>query len=202
MLSVQNYEWVKQYEALTVSVVKDRDRDDVLRIFGADPSNPVVGYYAFSQLPDLQGDGVMSPLGFFVQAFQLRTDVVVLENNGWTGGTPETARRCSADGGLFFSVFWNANAQGTVLEARDGKVTALVEHLYPLLPVAYPHEVRPEWAIGEAVDVDDAQAKCFQLMETQTGVHINSAWFAQKRQTFEVPDPTVLFADVEGADQP
>jgi hypothetical protein len=193
------YAWADQIEAATVAVVYGRTADDVLRTYGGDPAASV-GDYPFAQLADLQGDGA-TELKFHAQLLDVAGRVVVIENNGWSGSLPEIARRCSADGGAFFSIYWNVNAFGMVTAAADGKVTAHFEHLYPFAPQAELHEVRPGWAIGPEVDVASARRVCFALMERQAGVAFDAAWLAESRPTYRLPDPHWLFRDVDNADQ-
>jgi hypothetical protein len=194
------YAWVDQVEAWTVAVVRGRPADEVLHIYGGDPAGSV-GDYPFGQLADLQGDGV-TDLKFHAQLLDVDGRVVVIENNGWSGSLPEIARRCSANGGEFFSVYWNVNAFGMVTAATSGKVTAHFEHLYPFAPQAEPHETRPDWAVGPEVDVASAGRVCFALMEQQTGVAFDAGWLAESRPTYRVPDPHWLYRDVDNADQP
>src|SRR6266498_2520611 len=96
---------------------------------------------------------------------------VLLVTNGWSGSIPEIARRCSAHGGHFFSVYWNVNAFGMLVEAIDGKVTAHFESLYPIAPdPPQPDEVRPPWSIGPETEPRLARQTCLALMEQQTGL--------------------------------
>ncbi|XVV02480.1 DUF6461 domain-containing protein [Actinosynnema sp. CA-248983] len=194
------YAWVDQIEAWTVAVVRGCAADEVLRIYGGDLASSV-GDYPFAQMADLQGDGV-ADLKFHAQLLDVAGRVVVIENNGWSGSLPEIARRCSADGGEFFSVYWNVNAFGMVTAAASGKVTAHFEHLYPFAPNTEPHEVRPDWAVGPEVDVASARRVCFALMEQQTGVVFDATCLAEARPTYRIPDPHWLYRDVDDADQP
>ncbi|WP_309117048.1 DUF6461 domain-containing protein [Saccharothrix sp.] len=192
------YAWVNEIEAMTVAIVRGSTSAQVLDVYGGNPTS--VGDYPFAQLADLQGDG--TDMRFHVQFIDLDDRVVVLENNGWSGSLPEIARRCSADGGEFFSVYWNVNGFGLVTAADDGTVTARFEHLYPYAPQAAPHEVRPDWAIGPEVEVETATQVCFALMEQRTGVEFDPSWLAVRRPTYQVPDPHWLYRRVEGADKP
>ena len=198
---IGKYAWVKQVEAWTVAVVEGHATDEVIRIYGGDPDESV-GDYHFAQMADLQGSGTPEPLRFHLQVLTQGRHVVAIENNGWSGSMPEIARRCSADGGRFFSVYWNVNAFGMLTQAIDGTVTACFEFLYPFVPEPYPHEIRPDWAIGPEINVELARQACFALMEQQAGLAFDPYWLTDMRPTYRIPDPDMLLKDVENARRP
>lgn len=199
---IERYAWVKEIEAWTVAVIEDKTPADVIRIYGGDPTAPV-GDYLFSQMADLQGDVVLDDIKFHLQVIQSGDRVVVLENNGWSGSLPEIARRCSVNGGAFFSVYWNVNASGKIVQACNGKVTAFFDFLYPIAPEAAQFgEVRPEWATGPEVDDDLIHQTCFALLEEQAGVKIDPYWLGEQRPTYRIPEPYWMLKDVEGAEVP
>lgn len=173
--------------------------DAAMSELGQDPTAPV-GDFQFAQLADLQGDD-LDALICHVQVLDLGRYVVALENNGWSGSHPEIARRCSADGGRFFSVYWNVNAYGMLTQAIDCKITANFEMLYPVAPDEQPHEVRPAWAIGRETAIEVVRQTCFALLEQQTGLAIDPSWLGEQRPTYRIPEPHRLFRDVDGADR-
>lgn len=199
---VARYAWVKEIEAWTVAVIEGRTRDEVIRIYGGDPSSPA-GDYLFSQMFDLQGNDPDS-LKFHVQAIESGDHVVALENNGWSGSFPEIARRCSMNGGRFVSTHWDIHAKGMFTQAIDGNITAYFESFYPVAPEepSQPAEIRPEWAIGPEVAVGQVWQTCLALIEQQTGLAIDPYWLGQQRSTYRIPEPYWLFRDVENAEQP
>lgn len=197
--TAEKYGWVDEIEAWTVAVITGRSPADVIRIYGGAPQSPE-GEYQFGQLAELGGEP--ENLRFHVQVVDLDGHVVALENNGWSGSHAEIARRCSADARSFFSVYWNVNGFGLLTEAVDGQITTRFEHLYPLAPIPEANEIRPDWALGDEVDLSIAPRVCMALMEQRTGVSIDPAWLGQQRPTYRIPEPYALFRDVEGADQP
>lgn len=198
---IDSYGWVNDFEALTVAVVHGRSRDEVLRIYGADPDRPL-GDHPFAQARELRHLGAAAESNLIILRPEPGPAVIALENDGYTGGVPEIARRCSADGGRFFSVYWNVNAFGTLIEAVDGTVTAYFEHLYPLAPHAEAGEKRPSWAIGAEIGVDKAKAACFALMEQRTGVAFDRHWLNEPRPVYAIPDPHRMLKGIEGVDRP
>ncbi|MCP2257261.1 hypothetical protein LX15_000946 [Streptoalloteichus tenebrarius] len=195
------YTWARDIEAWTAAVIEGRTADEVIRAYGGEAGNPV-GYYTFPEAGDLQGPGGLEPLRFHVQVLDTAGHVVAMENNGWTGSIPEIARRCSANGGRFFSVYWTVNASGTVCQAIDGQVTAYFESLYPIAPDTQPGEIRPPWSIGPEADPDSAWQTCMALMEHQTGLVFEREWTETALPTYRIPDPDAMLRDVDNARQP
>jgi hypothetical protein len=199
---IDKYAWVNDIEAWTVAVVSGQPADEVVRIYGGDPASPV-GDYFFAQARDLQGGAYPDPLRFHLQVLSHGDHVVALENNGWSGSVPEIARRCSAHGGHFFSVYWNVNAFGMLVEAIDGKVTAYFESLYPIAPEPpQSGEVRPAWAVGPETEPGAAWPTCLALMQQQTGLAFDQRWLSTPLPTYGIPDPDELLKDVENARVP
>lgn len=199
---IDRYAWACDFEALTVAVIHGRTADDVLRSYGADPDRPL-GDFPFAQADDVRqlgNDGGESNL--MILHTEAAPAVIALENNGYSGAVPEIARRCSAGGGRFFSVYWNVNAFGTVIEAIDGTVTAYFEYLHPIAPKVALGEKRPSWAIGEKLDVSVAEAACFALMEQRTGVALDRYWLNEPRPVYAIPDPHWMLKGIEGVDRP
>jgi hypothetical protein len=197
---IGKYAWVNDIEAWTVAVIEGKTRDDMIRIYGGDPGNSVGDYY-FAQMADLQGPGDPEHLRFHVQVFTHGSFVVAVEENGWTGSLPEIARRCSAGGGQFFSVYWNVNAFGLLTQAIDGKVAARFEALYPIAPdPPQPNEIRPPWAVGPEPDVGLSWQICMALMEQQTGLAFDQQWLSDPRPTYRIPNPHWMLRDVENVD--
>lgn len=143
---VHPYAWVKDVEAWTIAVISGRTADQVLRTYGGDPSTSV-GDLTFGEL-DVRRAGSDDDVVFHAQLVPHGDVVVVVENDGYSGAFPEIARRCSADRGWFFSVYWNIHAAGMVTHAVDGAITARFESLYPIAPDEQPWERRPAWRQG------------------------------------------------------
>lgn len=196
---IEKYVWANDIEAWTVSVIGGRSSDDVVRIYGGDPAAPT-GEFTFSGV-DAQRGPQADNLEFYLQILPEGEDVVAIEHNGWSGSLPEIARRCSAGGGRFFSVYWNVNGFGLVTQAIDGGIAARFEALYPFDPTEGKSERRPGWAIGPAADVNLAWQVDLALLEQQTGVEVDPEWLRTPLPTFRIEDPHWLYRDVEGADR-
>jgi hypothetical protein len=138
---IDRYKWVQQLDVvMTFAVIRGRTVDDVVRVYGGNPTN--------SQLMttvEAEDAGLDDGDDFYVQLFEHQGAVVALENNGWSGTVPEIARRASGDEGYFFSVHWNGNGMFRITEARGGKVAAYFEPTFGTEPAA-PDDVIPGWA--------------------------------------------------------
>jgi uncharacterized protein DUF6461 len=180
---LRRYAWVREVEAWTVAVIDGMTVAEVVRCYGGDP-DASVGARRYGDL----GQSL-------VQVFRVGCQVVALENDGYSGAVEGMAKRCSVRG-RFFSLYWNVNAFGLVIEAVGGALTAHFEHLYPFLPEAADQwDLRPEWAIGPRVDVESARAVCMALLEQRTGVVVEPEWLGQPRPAYQVPDPDVFLGD-------
>lgn len=197
--TVRKYLWVNDIEAWTVAVISGPAAREVIRIYGGDPAEPMIGL-RFAELDDLR---VRSDdaIRFHLQVTSRAGVVVAVENDGYSGAFPEIARRCSANGGSFMSVYWNIHAAGNVTQAVDGVIVASFEPLYPLAPDEGQWERRPEWAIGPEVELGLTRQVCMAQLEQQTGVEVRQSWLSEPSPTFRVPEPYFLYRDVEGADR-
>lgn len=193
------YAWVDEIEGWTVAVMRRRHIGDVVRIYGAGEAEPI-GESTFVGMDEHRGPD-LDRLELFVQVLELGEHTVTLEHNGWSGAFPEIARRCSADGGWFFSVNWNVNAAGMVTHAVDGEVIAHFESVFSIEPEPRGGDRRPAWAIGPRVDPQLAWQVCLVQLEQQTGVEVQREWLTRPLPTYRIPEPHWLYRDVEGADQ-
>ncbi|MFC4851928.1 DUF6461 domain-containing protein [Actinophytocola glycyrrhizae] len=196
---VGNYSWVNEIEGWTVSVMRSRPTAEVIRVYGRDQEVPL-GDVPFADMDRHRGPDT-GAVELFVQVVRHEQCTVTLEHNGWSGALPEIARRCSADGGWFFSVYWNIHAAGMVTQAIDGHITAQFEPLYPMTPDVQPGERRPAWAIGPEVELGLTRQVCMAQLEQQTGVAVRQEWLTEPLPTYRIPEPYWLYRDVEGADR-
>lgn len=199
---VRRYAWAKdiKLEAWTVAVIERRAIDDVIQIYGGDPAAPV-GELTFTGVDEYRGPQ-LDHLEFYLQILTHHEHVVAIENDGFSGSFPEIARRCSAGGGHFFSVYWNVNAFGMVTQAIDGTITANFEMIAPTAPEADQWERRPDWAIGPETDIEVVRQTCMARLEQQTGVAVDPAWLREAWPTYRIPDPYWLYRDIPGAEKP
>lgn len=195
--TVQKYAWVKNIEAWTIAVSSGPAVDDVLMAYGGDPSAPL-GDLTFAEVDELRAG---ADVEFYVQFVRHRDVVVAVENDGYSGAFPEVVRRCTGDGGWFFSVYWNIHAAGMVTQAIDGVITARFESLYPLAPEVQPWERRPEWAIGPAVEPELSWQVCMASLERQTGVVVEPEWLTEPHPTYRIPEPYGHYQGADGADR-
>lgn len=193
------YAWVNEIDGWTVAVMRRRPIADVVRIYGAGEAEPM-GESTFAATDGLRGPD-LDRLELFVQVLEHGEHTVALEHNGWSGAFPEIARRCSADGGWFFSVNWNVNAAGMVTHAVDGQVIARFESVFSIEPEPRGGDRRPAWAIGPRVDPRLAWQVCMAQLEQQTGVEVEERLLHEPAPTYRIPEPYWLYRDVEGADQ-
>lgn len=207
---VAKYTWACGIEAITVAVAVGRSVEEVVRVYGGDPTAPH-GEYAFAEvdkhlraLYDSRSiEELMEHLyalydeeptvGRGLQVLEGSGWVAAVENGGHSGSFPEIARHCSAGGGSFFSVNWDSNAPGTVTQAVDGTITARFESRYPITPESRGNDRRPAWAIGPDVDVEDVWPTCLALLELQTGVVVEESWLHRPLPTFHIPDPCSFY---------
>lgn len=201
---ISRYAWADDYsadgiESWTVAAIEGRTADDVVRVYGGDPVESV-GDYTFARTLDLQGDGALEPLRFHVQTVNLDHHVLAIENNGYTGNLPEIARRCSANGGRFFAVYWSVNSNPRINQAIDGRVTANFEMFAG--DKSYLGEPAPPWITGITIDVHHLRSTALALLEQQAGLPFNREWLNEGRPTYRVPDPHWMLRDVENAERP
>lgn len=155
----REYLWVNEIEALTVAASSGRTAEDVVRIYGGDPAAPV-GEYTFAEAGALGADPDR-PV-FHLQVAERGGHVVAFENDGYSGNLADVARRCSAGGGAFFSVYRNRTRSG------------------------------PPGAIGEPVDPEYAWAVCFAMMEREGELGFERSWLREPVATYRIPEPTRL----------
>jgi hypothetical protein len=196
---IPKYAWTEEDHDFvwTLAVIQGHTIEHVLRAYGGNPAESVCDY-SFAQLCDLQGAGEPDALRFHVQVFGHAGSVVALENNGYAGAVPEIARRCSTDGGRFFSVFWNINGAYSIVQAINGTVTASFD---PLLagPDPWPGWIYPEWLDLDDFSTDEIRPVCLAYLENQTGVSFDQTLLNDPRSTYGIPDPDSMLKDIENA---
>lgn len=180
-------------ESWTVAVVEGRSAEDVVRVYGGDPDR-VVGKYCFAQLCYLQGDE-RSGYKFHLQVLASGDHVVALENHGYTGNLPEVARRCSADGGRFFSVYWSPSSRPQLVQAIDGQLTSYFDLCLGEEPNT--GEPAPPWIKNLNIDLAKLRSTSLALMEQQTGLAFDRDWLTEVRPTYRISDPYRMLADDE-----
>lgn len=181
---------------LPLAVITGHSAGEVVSAYGGDPTKPVdtVPFrHAFVSEEDFGRY-------FHLQVKSLDGHVVAIEPNGWSGNVPEIARRLSAGGRQFFSVYWSPSAFG-VLQAIDGAVTACFDPV--LFDSAAPFDVIPSWASeADFADAGRLRSTCLAMLEQQTGLAVERAWFDEPLPVYRIPDPDNLLKDVANARLP
>lgn len=185
----------------TATVAEGRSVAEVVRAFGGDPASSE-GMMTFREAEaEVQRTAREFGEFFLFHVFDHGRHVVALENNGYSGAFPEVARRASPRGGRYFSFFRNDNGVSKLVQAIDGRITAYFEPLFADEP-ARVGDVRPAWADGMEVNTETLWATCFALMEDQTGLAFDPAWFDARLPTYRIPDPYTLYRGVPDAETP
>ncbi|WP_253835992.1 DUF6461 domain-containing protein [Actinokineospora globicatena] len=181
---MRRYRWADEDRDLawTLGVVAGRSVDEVVAAYGGGAGQ--VGerlVFAGAQV----GAGELGAVSL-VQVLEVGEYVVAVENNGWRGKDVGVARRASAAGGGFISVFWNLNANYKVTQAADGELLASFDPLTVQHPPP-PGEVYPPW-ITEVVFTDTGlHAALLAVVEHQTGLVIDRGWLTTPLPTYRVP---------------
>lgn len=178
--------WIKEdrYEGLTISVVEGISENELIRLYGGDPNmsqprlfDDAMGYLGVT--------GIDEDV-FYVQTLTVGSQVVAIENNGWTGSVCEIARRATANGGRFMSVYWcDANVNDSLIYAENGVVTAYFAgrscsgkyHVGPTMP---------DWFADHDTEQRDRQ-QWLTLITKATGVTVDQAWFTTPQRATQTP---------------
>ncbi|MFB8085803.1 DUF6461 domain-containing protein [Streptomyces sp. NPDC055992] len=195
---VTRYAWADADEpvAFTFSVVAGASEDEVIRAFGGDPGGP--RQMTFDEAADEQAAHLYKDhhlLGVMTAGHH----VIAIEP-GFHGCIPEVARRASADGGEFFSVYKSVNARYQVMHALDGSVDGLFDP-FELEDAAWmdPQPDVPAWAEGIDFHMETLCAESFALMEHTMGVAIHSDWLATPLRTVLLTSVSEFLGQSEAA---
>ncbi|TRV81047.1 hypothetical protein FKN01_04715 [Streptomyces sp. 130] len=195
---VTRYAWADADEpiAFTFSVIAGKTEDEVIRAFGGDPgaSRPMTfDEAAAEQAAHLYQDHTL--LGVVTAG----RNVVAIES-GYYGGIPEIARRASADGGEFFSLYTSVNAGYQVMHALDGSVDGMFDPS-ELEDAAWtdPEPEAPVWAEGVDFHGETLGAESLALAEHIMGVAIDPAWLTAPLRTVLLTPDSELFGRSEAA---
>ncbi|MFD5575018.1 DUF6461 domain-containing protein [Streptomyces cadmiisoli] len=192
---VARYTWADrdEPEAYTFSVIAGRTEDDVIRAFGGDTDASRM--MTFAEAANEEANQRCELL----RVVTAEAHVVTVEW-GYHGSIPEIARRASADGGEFFSVYRDINARYQVMHAVDGRVDGMFDP-FDLLDAAWmePQPKLPTWAAGVSFHMESLCAESFALMERTMGVTVDPAWIDVPLRTVLLASPSALFADPEMA---
>lgn len=175
----QKYSWADEDDDLawTVAAIGGRAPDEVVRVYGGDPSEPV-GELPFGEAwAPVDSPGDYS----YLQVIPASGHVVAIEPNGWIGKSPGIAQLASSNGGSFFSAYWNVEGRWYITESTNGRLTAAFDVVQ-----RYPSDLLPGWAAGVDFATDAPGALCLALMEQQTGVAFEREWLTRALPTYRV----------------
>jgi hypothetical protein len=179
--AADSFGWVEDDPALTAAcftALVGVDPDEAAQRLGGDLATRRLATFAdaFNEYPETA----------YLVVDELAGGVLVAENNGWEGATPEVVGPASA-GGRLASVYWSVNADMTFVYAVGGQVTAMFD---PLL-------FEGEWwtgdpgSLGASIDdlpfgVASPRAASFALIERLVGLRLERSWLAQPHPCFDV----------------
>ena len=201
-LSREYYQWVDAMPDLawSVAVIRGRSMSEVVRTYGGDPTQSRRLTYA--EAGDWRTQH-FNDAGLLL-AKHLDQVTVVFEPNGWASSVAELARRLSAHGAHFMSVYWSPSAY-QVCEAADGHVTALFDPIYvePGEPEPRDGERYPDWLRrDEFLDDRHIRSSLLALLQRRGRVRVERSWLEEPLDAYEVPDPDELLGDAPGARLP
>ncbi|CAG7650862.1 conserved hypothetical protein [Actinacidiphila bryophytorum] len=199
---VARYGWADgdEFDWYTVSVVAGKTEDQVIAAFGGDPAG--------TSRTMTFGEAIEDTAAHLYKDYHL-LGVLAEGRHVWTmepgyhGNIPEIARRASANGGEFFSVYEDINARCQVMHAADGRVTGAFDPI-GLEDADFYHDLPelPAWAEGATFPMEQLSAVTFALMERTMGVPFDPDLLRTPVRTVTLPAPGVLFTDTDAAWRP
>ncbi|MGI8864460.1 MAG: DUF6461 domain-containing protein [Solirubrobacteraceae bacterium] len=187
MTSAERYDWADAAPEATLAVVAKAlsTAEALLSRLGTVHAR---GQMTFAQALELQDtlydDGTFDTRAV-IQADRLPGDGgdwwATVEPNGFRASTVVTLSALAAESPAA-SVFWNVNADMSVLKLDQGHIVAQFD---PLLDV---HEV-PEEGRDLPFGVEEPRAAALALLERWTGVFITQEWLRGTKATFIVETP-------------
>ncbi|MFF2386321.1 DUF6461 domain-containing protein [Streptomyces sp. NPDC058108] len=195
---VAQYAWADadELDAYTFSVIAGKTEDEVIRAFGGDPEASRM--MTFSEASAEQAAHLYEDYEL-LRVVTVDRRVIAIEC-GYHGCIPEIARRASADGGEFFSIYRSVNARYQVMHALDGHVDGTFDP-FDLEDAAWmdPEPEVPVWAEGVAFHMGNLCAESFALMERTMGVRVDPRWLNTAIRTVLLASPSELFGQSEEA---
>jgi hypothetical protein len=177
--------------AWTVAIIRGQTADAVLALYGGGPAGKL-GELTFNEADAYRNEHFDQ---YSVLQLLARDQLVVaIEPNGWMGNGPEIARRVSAGGGDFFSVYWSPVAF-QIVQARDGQIIASFDPNFIGLP-AGANDLLPGWVGDDDFPLDQLKSSCLAAVEQQTGMAFDRGWLGEPLPTYRLPNPDELLKDV------
>lgn len=196
---IDKYAWIQEYDTLgwTAAVIHGRTEAEVVSVYGGKPDESLVPRPFADALVADEDFGTW----FYLQTVTIGDAVVAIENNGWTGTMPEIARRASAGGGRFFSIYWTVEGRWRIVQAANGEVIASFD-VAQAVNRTDPFDKLPSWLDDVDLSDDGLDATCLAILEKQTGVAFDQRWLTEPLPTYRIPDPDAMLKDVGTARVP
>jgi hypothetical protein len=137
MVSIGDFEWANEYEAICLTIVAGADVNTAVRAIAKGAERPVADYDGAVAWISRDSEDLL----VFIAAGEVSGTTFVWEDNGFSGSDDEIAKDLSR-GGRFVSVYWNVNALSSFVFAVDGEVIVRMDELV-FAPEA------PEWDLLE-----------------------------------------------------
>ncbi|WP_104482824.1 DUF6461 domain-containing protein [Actinokineospora auranticolor] len=112
--------------------------------------------------------------------------LLAIEPNGWVGNAPEVARTLSRPSGVFLSVYWSANGDHQIVQARDGQLTARFDPTFIGQP-AGANDMLPGWCEPEDFPLDHLKSASLAAVERVTGLAFDDSWLTAPVPTYRLP---------------
>jgi hypothetical protein len=171
----RSYEWIQEYESMTVTIIEGSELDEVLHAFGAD------GYSAtrdtYEQALDRQAEAYQSFGDTAVLLVATSQDpIVIIEPNGFLG-VDAVRLAALSEAGSAVSVYWNVNALMTFSVAERGDLVRSFDFLIPEVPQI--GDPLPEEEQVPLYEPGFERSAALSLAERITGVAIDERWFRE-----------------------
>ncbi len=179
---LERYQWADNDESLawTVSVVEGRTQADIVEAFSGKPTPIATMTFDEARVPEEELGRIS-----YLQILHLGRHMIGIENNRWVGQGIEVARRASANGGQFFSAYWNIEGRRRIVQAISGQPIANFD-VALLGDVVYPDDIVPSWVSQSDFPTGSLGAACLAAMEKETGVAFDRSWLQLSLPTFEI----------------
>ncbi|SER92561.1 DUF6461 domain-containing protein [Actinokineospora terrae] len=112
--------------------------------------------------------------------------VLAIEPNGWVGNAPAVARQLASPSGLFVSVYWSANGDHQIVQARDGQLVGRFDPTFIGLP-AGANDMLPGWVEPEDFPLDHLKSASLAAVERVTAVAFEESWLTTPLPTYRLP---------------
>ncbi|GAA2975456.1 DUF6461 domain-containing protein [Actinokineospora diospyrosa] len=185
MRAVTRYAWADTAFDLawTLAVTTGRTEREVLAVYGVrDDARPTdVTFEAALEERNEHFDDYG-----LLQLKRHGEHLVAIEPNGWVGNAPAVAQQLARPTGLFVSVYWSANGDHQIVQARDGQLVARFDPTFIGLP-AGANDMLPGWVEPEDFPLDHLKSASLAALERVTAVAVEESWLTTPLPTYRLP---------------